>query len=465
MRKIVVILSVLVLLFAFVSCKESVDRLFGFDLTLEANDGTGTKTTVRINGADGKVPECPFSWDGHVFAGWNTKQDGSGTSYEEGDAVPQDKDHTLYAQWSFDLTLEANDGTGTKTTVRINVTGGKIPECPFSWDGHGLAGWNTKQDGSGTSYKRGDAVPEDKDHTLYAQWGIALTETMKDWTDGNTYALDRDITISERVSVDGDVVLYLSEEYTLTASCGIDVRGGRSISIDGSGTLDASSYYSTGSYPAIGRSTEEASTIVIKGGTINAKTVSDHSCAAISAGTISIYGGIVTASILNPDIAYGAGIGGGMLCGGGTITICGGIVTANGGGPGAGIGGCEADGGNITIYGGTVTASGYNSGAGIGGGGNGNGGNIAIYGGTVTATGGAYGAGIGGGSHSAGGTISIYGGTVIASGGTDSAGIGGGCEGADGTLNHPGVSLKVSDDNSTWTDYNGTRKRYMKTIR
>ena len=83
MKKTVFILVMIFVLFSLVSCKDSVDRLFGFDLTLEANDGTGTKTTVRINGADGKVPECPFSWDGHVFAGWNTKQDGSGTSYED----------------------------------------------------------------------------------------------------------------------------------------------------------------------------------------------------------------------------------------------------------------------------------------------------------------------------------------------------------------------------------------------
>ena len=337
---------------------------------------------------------------------------------------------------SFNLILVANDGSGSRTTINIKGSRGNVPACPFTRVGFGLAGWNTKQDGTGTAYKKGDVISSSNDFTLYAQWGIALTETTDEWVDGTTYALDRDITIDTRVSVDGNVVLYLSEEYTLTASCGIDVRGGRSILIDGSGTLDASSYYNSGSYSAIGRSTEEASTIVIKGGTINAKTLEDHSCAAISAGTISIYGGIVTASILEPNLAYGAGIGGGMTCGGGTITIYGGIVTASGGGSGAGIGGCEADGGTITIYGGTVTASGFNLGAGIGGGGNGN-----------------------------GGTISIHGGIVIASGGTGCAGIGGGCEGADGTLNHPGISLKVSSDNSTWEDYDDSnRMRFMKTV-
>ena len=113
-------------LFSLVSCKDSVDRLFGFDLTLEANDGTGTKTTVRINGADGKVPECPFSREGYTFYKWNTKQDGSGTSYEEGDAFQEDKSHTLYAQWSFDLTLEAKtaqqvEGVLAGGVVAVNI--------------------------------------------------------------------------------------------------------------------------------------------------------------------------------------------------------------------------------------------------------------------------------------------------------------------------------------------------------
>ena len=316
MRKIVVILSVLVLLFAFVSCKESVDRLFGFDLTLEANDGTGTKTTVRINGADGKVPECPFSREGYTFYKWNTKQDGSGTSYEEGDAVQEDKGHTLYAQWSFDLTLEANDGTGTKTTVRINGTGGKIPECPFSREKYSFAGWNTKQDGSGTSYEEGDAVPQDKDHTLYAQWEIIpiiLEDSTKIWTDGNVYLLNSDVHYTEdRIYVSGSVTLILNDGYTLTADMGINVYEGYSLTIGATGE-------GTGRIVATG----PAGRAGIGGSNIN------HNC-----GVITINGGTVNASASGG----GAGIGGGSDGSGGTITINGGTVYANAVNGGAGIG-------------------------------------------------------------------------------------------------------------------------------
>ena len=80
-----------------------------------------------------------------------------------------------------------------------------------------------------------------------------------------------------------------------------------------------------------------------------------------------------------------------------------------------------------------------------------------------------------GGSSSGGGTgtITIKGGTICATvstssddaaiGGNYASGIGGGAEVFDGELTISGVSLKVSDDESTWTNYDGTRKRYMKT--
>ena len=114
----------------------------------------------------------------------------------------------------------------------------------------------------------------------------------------------------------------------------------------------------------------------------------------------------------------GAGIGGGKQMNCGNIEIQSGTVTATGNQWGAGIGGgYNANCGNITISGGTVTATGGERAAGIGGGrrwnAGGSCGNITISGGTITATGGEDAAGIGGGrgngavSKSSCGTITI----------------------------------------------------------
>lgn len=93
-------------------------------------------------------------------------------------------------------------------------------------------------------------------------------------------------------------------------------------------------------------------------------------------------------------IGVGAGIGGRERTDCGQIVINGGTITANGGMGASGIGcgrsdiNVQASCDGITINGGTVTANGGTNAAGIGNGNMGNCGDITISGGTVTATGG-----------------------------------------------------------------------------
>ena len=131
-----------------------------------------------------------------------------------------------------------------------------------------------------------------------------------------------------------------------------------------------------------------------------------------SGSTLTIQG---TGSLNASSNGYGAGIGGGykgdntINCG--NIIISGGTVTATGGKYAAGIGsggnGCSC--GTITISGGTITATGGQYAAGIGSGFNESScGAITISGGTIIATGGEQAAGIGGGFFSTScGTITI----------------------------------------------------------
>ena len=115
-----------------------------------------------------------------------------------------------------------------------------------------------------------------------------------------------------------------------------------------------------------------------------------------------------TGSLNASSNGYGCGIGGGFYIGCGNIIINGGTVTANGGDCAAGIGsGNNRSCGNITINGGTITANGGECAAGIGSGYDANCGNITINGGTVTAIGGRNSAGIGGGADASCGDITI----------------------------------------------------------
>ena len=47
-----------------------------------------------------------FTRDTYTFMGWNTKADGSGTSYEDGADITITEDVTLYAQWKPEATIE-----------------------------------------------------------------------------------------------------------------------------------------------------------------------------------------------------------------------------------------------------------------------------------------------------------------------------------------------------------------------
>lgn len=202
------------------------------------------------------------------------------------------------------------------------------------------------------------------------------------------YVLLKDISLSGRLNIQGNVNLILADGFNLNVlKGGICVPAGSSLTIYG----------------------QNAGT-----GKLTAKGSSDL-----------------------------AGIGGSDGDGSyGTITINGGTIEATGGSRGAGIGGgnnnttegSSAKSGKVIINGGNVTAIGGYNGAGIGGGQYCRG-DVEVNGGTVKATGGRYGAGIGGGywscyyndeGYDGRSIIHINGGEVTAKPGDDGAGIGSG---------------------------------------
>lgn len=68
---------------------------------------------------------------------------------------------------------------------------------------------------------------------------VTVTSTTTAWTNGNTYNVTSDVTIDTRISVTGSVTLNLGAGATLTASQGIEVSQGNTLTIEGSGTLNA----------------------------------------------------------------------------------------------------------------------------------------------------------------------------------------------------------------------------------
>jgi uncharacterized repeat protein (TIGR02543 family) len=133
--------------------------------------------TVTVLGNTGSLVDA-----GHVFSGWSTAANGSGAHYVQGQTFTMGSASvTLYAQWT--------SGGGLAVTYDANgSTGGAVPSDPGSYSsgqtvtvlgntgslvfsGYKFVGWQTKADGSGTTYAAGSTFSMGAASvTLYALW-------------------------------------------------------------------------------------------------------------------------------------------------------------------------------------------------------------------------------------------------------------------------------------------------------
>ena len=94
-----------------------------FTVTYDANGGKGTLEPARKTAKEAIViaNADSLSREGFTFSGWNTKEDGTGTSYAPGDKYEEDENLTLYAQW------KAISPT-TTYTISYELGGGKLKD-------------------------------------------------------------------------------------------------------------------------------------------------------------------------------------------------------------------------------------------------------------------------------------------------------------------------------------------------
>lgn len=149
-------------------------------VTFDANGGSVSKTS-DTTGENGLLTSLPTpTYSGRVFLGWFTAKTG-GTKVTEEYVFTAET--TIYAQWGFKITFDANGGTLTGDATANTGADGKLaalPTDPTHASGK-FYGWNTKADGTG------DAVTTDtvfeKATTVYATWSFTVTFYLNDGTD------------------------------------------------------------------------------------------------------------------------------------------------------------------------------------------------------------------------------------------------------------------------------------------
>jgi uncharacterized protein (TIGR02145 family)/uncharacterized repeat protein (TIGR02543 family) len=175
-----------------------------FTVTYDGNGNTGGTVPADANkyetAADVTVKENTglLIKSGSTFAGWNTKADGSGTAYSAGVTFPMGiANITLYAQWTVKPTFTVSYGGNGNTSGTVPADSNKYETAAnvtvkentglLLKTGSTFAGWNSKADGSGTSYAAGVSFPMGNANvTLYAQWTTKPTFTVTYDGNGNT---------------------------------------------------------------------------------------------------------------------------------------------------------------------------------------------------------------------------------------------------------------------------------------
>lgn len=153
----------------------------------DGNGATGGSVSDQKTGRNVPITisQNGFTWANHEFLGWNTKSDGSGTSYKAGDKNAFGSNTTLYAQWKAlkaTIHYDGNGATGGSVADQTETIGSKVNAQQNGFtrgDTFIFKEWNTKSDGTGTSYQPGTSltIPA-QDMTLYAIWTPVSTTLM-----------------------------------------------------------------------------------------------------------------------------------------------------------------------------------------------------------------------------------------------------------------------------------------------
>ena len=167
-----------------------------YSVTYDLNGGQGGSapedTSSYLAGATLSVKALPSDIRapaGKSFAGWNTRADGSGDTYQPGTSVRMPSGGlSLYAKWAdrtYSVIYDLNGGQGSSAPVDGNsyLAGATLSVRALPSDirapaGKSFAGWNTQADGSGDTYQPGTRVTMPRGGlSLYAKWARAYSVT------------------------------------------------------------------------------------------------------------------------------------------------------------------------------------------------------------------------------------------------------------------------------------------------
>ena len=147
-------------------------------------DGNGSTTGVpsdhdKKHGTNTTLSSSIPTRTGYTFAGWNTKQDGTGNTYAKGATYSTNADVTLYAKWTantYTVTFSKQSGTGGTASVTATYGSAMPAITKPTRNGYTFGGYYTAINGGGTQYYNANGASA-------KNWAIASNSTLcAKWT-------------------------------------------------------------------------------------------------------------------------------------------------------------------------------------------------------------------------------------------------------------------------------------------
>lgn len=191
------------------------------NITYNSNGGVGSmdNQVVKFNSKTQLNPN-QFTKEGYTFTGWNTKSDGSGTTYQDEEliTITSSSSLNLYAIWTpltYTITFNSNGGTGSMSNQSIAyLTATKLNKNTFIKENYQFISWNTNPQGTGKSYSDEDTINISSNLELYAIWEESYSYII------NKYQVDESNNYIDMIDINTNLDTFknniiLNDNYTI----------------------------------------------------------------------------------------------------------------------------------------------------------------------------------------------------------------------------------------------------------
>ena len=194
-------------------------KIITYTVSYNANNGSGAPSAqTKTYGTELTLSSTEPTRTGYTFRGWSTSSTAtSATYYKNGSDMTHMKYITnsnalLYAVWEknkYTISYNANGGESAPANqTKIYGTALTLTSAIPTRTNYDFVNWNTKSDGTGTSYSSGGSYTVNEKATLYAVWKLSyvkpkitvVSSTRTPDVDSTNIALSFNWTVSNLIS-------------------------------------------------------------------------------------------------------------------------------------------------------------------------------------------------------------------------------------------------------------------------